>query len=450
MTYENPKHFDTEREVAVETLFDLEHREFSSQLLTDPAIFEMELERLFARTWIAVAHESELPESGSYVTRRIGRDPVLVTRSASGFNILLNRCSHRGMMLSRADCGSTQTHTCPYHAWSFSAEGKFNGAPFKREVYGESFDGSRYDLPRARTATYGGIIFGCWDPDAPSLEEFLGDYTWFGDMLFRRTDGGMEVGGAPQRCIVNANWKVVAEGFFGDHSHLMGAHSSFFDIGLVKKSPVSIHNRKVTVNGHSLLCHDYALHGLKGTPMELLQMMVPAGITPELLPQMEKNLSPEQLEFMGTTPPSINGIFPTTASVYMAGQGELIGQVTLLRFINPIAVDKTELLSFSLVEKDTPQEFKDFVHRTTFQNFGTGGIFEADDIELWQGIERATQGVIGRHTQVSYPAAGEPEEKSVAKCPGKSFRGVSTDDNQWAFYERYLDYMTVRPVEEKR
>jgi fatty-acyl-CoA synthase len=38
----------------------------------DPDVFEDELEKIWYRDWIYVAHESEIPEPGDYVTRRVG------------------------------------------------------------------------------------------------------------------------------------------------------------------------------------------------------------------------------------------------------------------------------------------------------------------------------------------------------------------------------------------
>lgn len=56
-------------------LFDVERRAISMRVLSDPEIFALELERICARAWIFVAHESELPHPGDYVLRKMGSDP---------------------------------------------------------------------------------------------------------------------------------------------------------------------------------------------------------------------------------------------------------------------------------------------------------------------------------------------------------------------------------------
>ena len=38
---------------------------------TDRAIFDLEMDRIFGRTWVYVGHDSEVPEPGDYVTRTI-------------------------------------------------------------------------------------------------------------------------------------------------------------------------------------------------------------------------------------------------------------------------------------------------------------------------------------------------------------------------------------------
>ena len=74
-----------------------------ASLYTDPRIFEDELEQIFYRGWIFVGHDSEIPRPGDYVTRPIGREPVIMVRGKDGgIAVLVNRCMHRGTMLCPA------------------------------------------------------------------------------------------------------------------------------------------------------------------------------------------------------------------------------------------------------------------------------------------------------------------------------------------------------------
>src|SRR5699024_7681975 len=47
----------------------------AGRLYTDPEIFRVEMEKIFYRTWVWVAHESEIPEAGSFKTTQVGDQP---------------------------------------------------------------------------------------------------------------------------------------------------------------------------------------------------------------------------------------------------------------------------------------------------------------------------------------------------------------------------------------
>ena len=68
------------------------------KIYTDPAIFKLEMDKIFSTTWVYVGHESEIANPGDYKTTKIGSQPVIVTRSADSgqINVVLNRCRHRG------------------------------------------------------------------------------------------------------------------------------------------------------------------------------------------------------------------------------------------------------------------------------------------------------------------------------------------------------------------
>src|SRR4051812_17839622 len=79
-------------------------------------VYSKEIERIFNRKWIYLAHESEIPQAGDYVTRTLGDAPVVVIRSSTGkIHAVLNSCRHRGTKLCRADSGQIKRFICPYH-----------------------------------------------------------------------------------------------------------------------------------------------------------------------------------------------------------------------------------------------------------------------------------------------------------------------------------------------
>ena len=119
-------------------------------LYYDPDLFEAELEHIFYKTWVWVAHESELPKPGDFVTTDIGRQPVIVVRDKTGaVNVLHNRCRHRGATVCEEHKGNAKGFTCPYHSWSYALDGTLRALP-----YGDGYEGvcEKGDLPLRKLA----------------------------------------------------------------------------------------------------------------------------------------------------------------------------------------------------------------------------------------------------------------------------------------------------------
>jgi phenylpropionate dioxygenase-like ring-hydroxylating dioxygenase large terminal subunit len=176
----------------------------------DPAVFELEQERIFRRAWLYVAHESEVPRTGDYVLRRMGPEEVLLVRGEDGGLALLhNRCAHRGARIVSQPAGNLRQFRCPYHAWTYRLNGELVGVPLA-EDYPEKPTLGLARVPRVES--YRGFVFGSHAAQGPGLAEFLGALrSVFDNMLDRAPAGTLTRFGGSLWLEYRGNWKMFME-----------------------------------------------------------------------------------------------------------------------------------------------------------------------------------------------------------------------------------------------
>lgn len=446
----------------IEDLFDLPNREVSLSVMYDPELHQIEMEKIFGKTWLLLGHESEIPNSGDYVVRRMGEDEVIVARARDGqIYVSLNVCPHRGMHVCTAESGNAAVFRCIYHGWAFRADGSFIGAPVEREkMHGEIKSKEQLGLKTARVTLYGGLIFANWDQDTVSLEESLGDMKFYYDMLFERTDKGLEVLGPPQRLIVDANWKTAGEQSACDGFHTLTLHRSLLERGImggsggdeVAEFAPGMYGINVGRNGNTLRCipvtTTFTL--MLGESMEGLSVderfakLPPPGIMPNMIEEMKRHMSAEQLHVLAVAPPQVGNLFPNVniLFIYAPLRDGTMGSGLLLHTINPRGPEKFEWVTYFFAEKDTPDEVKKLMRAASTQAGGTSGMIEQDDSDTWPHMTQSARGYMGRTETLKYQAILGESRPDDWPDKGKVYDGFSKDDAQWLWWEQYHALMT--------
>ena len=135
----------------------------SRDVFTDPEVFKLEQERVFARCWLYIGHASEVAKPSSYIAREVAGKPMIMTRDKTGaINVFYNACTHRGTMICRERSGSGPTFLCPYHAWSFDLQGKLVKIPGPEAMAPSSNEDGSLNLRRVeRLEEFKGFVFIC-------------------------------------------------------------------------------------------------------------------------------------------------------------------------------------------------------------------------------------------------------------------------------------------------
>lgn len=205
----------------------IEARRVHGSLYTDPRVFEDELDRIFRRGWVFVGHETEIPNHGDWVTRRLGGEPVIMARDGEGkVQVLANRCAHRGTLLCWAASGSgRRAFQCSYHGWVYGLDGRLRSLPGRS---GFSSEPGTLDLDRpGQVDSYQGFVFANQSGDAGPLHDHLGPG---GRMLIDRAvemspTGRLAISGGWIGQRIESNWKMWPESD-NDGYHLAVAHAS--------------------------------------------------------------------------------------------------------------------------------------------------------------------------------------------------------------------------------
>ena len=292
----------------------------------------------------------------------------------------------------------------------------------------------RLGLVEARCDTYAGLIFGCWDEDAPTLEAYLGDARWYLDTIFNRVDAGMQAYG-PDKWSQPVNWKTPVDnssdwyhatvthvGTALAQARIQGAASAAF---ASLKSLLALPGRHVFVNGHSIVIN------LK----EENAPRIAHGITDKnirMFLDYYKSVEAEEVRRLGRfralrLQVMTHTLFPNT--------------VLFFRLALPRGPHRTEFWHFGTFEKDTPDEAMRVLVRGS-QNNGTAGVFEQDDIDNWRQVTDSGSSPVRRKHRHQL-SMGVGHAGSHPEYRGLVTEQFISESNQRSYFARWQEFMNA-------
>jgi phenylpropionate dioxygenase-like ring-hydroxylating dioxygenase large terminal subunit len=362
-------------------------------IFTDPAIFDLEIERIFEQTWNYVGHESQMSAPNDFLTTFVGRQPVLLMRGIKGdVAAFLNSCRHRGTLLCPIKSGNKRAHSCPYHGWTYDSSGRCVGIPQQREGrYPEAFAQEDHNLiPVARFGSYRGFLFAALSSDVPPLEEYLGEARYFLDMIVDQSRDGLEFVPGAVAYTYDGNWKTQIENGI-DMYHFQSTHLSYIELMAERLKQAGAARSGPPRGEHGTFGFPYG-HGVMWSHRDGIEGIRSFDEDSSRLERYAERAGPQRAKWMLYN--RNLHLFPNVQIIDIQSHVQTIDTPSLqVRVLRPLAPDRTEMTSYCLAIKGESAEARRQRLRQYEDFFNASGLATPDDNVMF---ENAQQGFSAR------------------------------------------------------
>ena len=408
----------------------------SGRVYHDPQVFDEEMDRIFHRGWVFVAHESEVSNPGDYVTRLIGNQPVLMSRDNDGqVHLLLNRCRHRSATVAQQDRGNAVTFMCAYHGWTYGNDGHLIGAPFHggRGGYDECFKREDYGLHHVpRVASHRGFVFASLSPEGQSFDDYLGQAKAYIDRFCDMAPEGEVIATAGrQKTRVEGNWKLQVENLT-DQYHVSFTHQTALRrpgrdaTAITMDDPYQL--QRDLGGGHTVIDRFQAN---RNTGDKLNERVTGATGTldPEVVSRVAERMGEEAAQYVSTGGPPHIMIFPNLMVLWNA-----------YRVLQPVRTNLSYIYYHPTFLKGASDEVNTRRLRAHENGFGPAGFINPDDADMFARIQTGTNATMDDWSILTRGTAGEAMEPDDFGQPVLSTQ-VLGETAQRGIWRHYRDVM---------
>jgi phenylpropionate dioxygenase-like ring-hydroxylating dioxygenase large terminal subunit len=306
-----------------------------------------------------VCHESEIAEPGEWRSLDYLGESVFVIRGDDGrVRAFANVCRHRGSRLVDGTGGCAKVITCPYHAWSYSRDGRLVGVPHRSEYPG--LETEKLGLVPVALENWHGFLFVTLEPGAPSVAEMMAPYE---DEVASYRFAELRAIGRVTLRPRPLNWKTIADNY-SDHLHIAVGHPGL--------SRLFERNYRIEAREH--------VDRMEGDLVEKESTNPSERAYQRLLPPVAHLPSTHQRKWL------YYKLFPNVAfDIYP-------DQVDFMQFL-PVSATETVIreISYALPDANMPEKWRREMRAARYLNWRINRRVNAEDTELITRVQLGMQ-----------------------------------------------------------